>query len=203
MSAALFEFAVPGLNGQTPDAVRYTIRFPAPVTHYLEVDAVYPAKPGSPLDLFLPVWTPGSYLVREYARNLEDVRAFTSAGAPLAIEKTRKNRWRVALSDSTSVRVHYKVYCREMTVRTNWVDENFALIVGAATFLTPVDSGKRKQQVEIELPAGWKLSISGMPETALQSLRSARLRYARRFADPCRQSDGPRIRPSPERSISW
>ncbi len=154
----------PDLEAQTLEAVRYTVRFPAPVTHYAEVDAVFPPAAHGDLLLFLPVWTPGSYLVREYSRNLEDLRATDSAGNALTIEKTRKNRWRIASAGSSPVTVHYRVYCREMSVRTNWVDENFALLNGAATFLSIADSSPREHAVEIELPAGWKLSISGMKE---------------------------------------
>jgi predicted metalloprotease with PDZ domain len=60
--------------------------------------------------------------------------------------------------------VRYRVYSREMSVRTNFVDSGFALIVGAATFLTPVDdlgkSGSRPHEVRLELPAAWKVSAS-------------------------------------------
>jgi predicted metalloprotease with PDZ domain len=145
------------------------VRFPAPVTHYADVEAAIPTEGKASVEIFLPVWTPGSYLVREYARNLEDVRATGTAGKTLAIEKTRKNRWRIETAGELSITVRYKVYCREMTVRTNWVDENFALLNGAATFITIRDGLPREHDVQLELPAGWKLSISGMRETAPNS----------------------------------
>jgi predicted metalloprotease with PDZ domain len=56
-----------------------------------------------------------------------------------------------------------------MTVRTNWVDESFALLNGAATFITSRESSPREHDVQLELPASWKLSISGMRETAPNS----------------------------------
>ena len=84
----------------------------------------------------MAVWTPGSYLIREYARHVEALTAADPARAPLAVEKTRKNRWRVTTNGAATVWVRYRVYAHEMSVRTNWVDDEFALINGAPTFIT-------------------------------------------------------------------
>ena len=84
----------------------------------------------------MAVWTPSSYLVREYARNVEEVTAVNGAGEPLAVGKTAKNHWRIAAGRASEIVVRYQVYCREMSVRTNFVDSGFALIVGARTFMT-------------------------------------------------------------------
>ena len=65
----------------------------------------------------MAVWTPGSYLVREYARNVEAVTARTPAGKSLAVEEVRKNRWRVETGGAAKVIVSYRVYCREMSVQ--------------------------------------------------------------------------------------
>ncbi len=154
------------------DPIQYVVRFPVPATHYATVEAAIPLSGDASTELFLPVWTPGSYLVREYARNLEDLTASVPGGGAVELEKTRKNRWRVAARGATSIVVRYRVYCRELTVRTNWVDENFALLNGAATFLAPVDQLHREFRVRLELPPGWKLSISGMEETAPNSFRA-------------------------------
>jgi predicted metalloprotease with PDZ domain len=123
--------------------IAYVLRFPEPHTHYIEVDATFPAAGRDTLDLAMAVWTPGSYLVREYARHVEDVRA-ESGGEPRAVVKTAKNRWRIETGGAPSVTVRYRVYGREMTVRTNYVDASFALVNGAPTYLTLADdSGPR------------------------------------------------------------
>src|SRR4051812_28940555 len=77
--------------------IRYTVSFAAARTHYVDVEATIPVTGERQVDLMMPVWTPGSYLVREYARNVESLTATDAAGHPLAMEKTRKNRWRVTL----------------------------------------------------------------------------------------------------------
>ncbi len=82
------------LVAQAPDAIRYTLRFPAPHTHYVEVEAVYPTGRQPAIEIYMAVWTPGSYLVREYERHVEGVAA-SADGRTLAVEKSRKNRWKV------------------------------------------------------------------------------------------------------------
>ncbi len=147
------------------EPVRYTVRFPQPHTHYLEVNASVPAGKPS-VELFMAVWTPGSYLVREYARSVEDFKAHDAQGRELAWEKTRKNRWKVQTAGAARVEVNYKVYAHEMSVQGNWVDAGFAMLNGAANFVTLVGAEKRPYEVKIELPPTWKKSISGMKNGA-------------------------------------
>ena len=112
----------------------------------------------------MTVWTPGSYLVREYERNVENLAARGPNGQALAFEKTRKNHWRVATAGAPQVVVTYRVYSREMSVRNNWVDEKFALMNGAQTFITLLEPrATRPHDVQIVLPAEWKISITGLP----------------------------------------
>jgi len=146
---------------RTPDAIRYTVSFPAPQTHYMEVTATVPTGGRRDVELMMPVWTPGSYLVREYQRNVERVTA-TASGRSLLIEKSAKNRWRVTTGGASAVTVSYRVFAHEMSVRTNWVDENFALINGAPTFMTLTDGTVRPHEVVLNLPATWSTSNTGL-----------------------------------------
>jgi predicted metalloprotease with PDZ domain len=149
------------IDAQANDPIRYIIRFPAPHTHYMEVEATYPTGGRQEVDLFMAVWTPGSYLVREYERHVENVTARGSAG-PLAIQKTVKNRWRVQTGGSASVTVNYRVYGREMTVRNNWIESAFAMLNGAPTFISLVGGLNRAHEVRFELPASWKGSATAL-----------------------------------------
>jgi predicted metalloprotease with PDZ domain len=142
--------------------VRYAVRFPAPRTQYLEVEATLPAAGQAELEVFLPVWTPGSYLIREYARNIEPISVTDLAGKQLNFNKIRKNRWRVKTDGSAEIRFSYKVYCREMSVRTNWVEEGFALINGAPTFVAVLGYLASPHEVALQLPSGWRSSITGL-----------------------------------------
>jgi predicted metalloprotease with PDZ domain len=167
---------------QPPAPIRYTVRFPAPQTNYLDVEALVPTDGRATVEMLMAVWTPGSYLVREYERNVEDVRAFDGAKA-LAIEKPLKNRWRIATGGAHDVRLTYRVYSHEMTVRNNWVEADFAMMNGSPTFMTiasdveqprpgaaaaagagaKAPAHKRVHDVTLELPAAWKTSMTGLP----------------------------------------
>jgi predicted metalloprotease with PDZ domain len=143
------------LDAQRAESIRYTLRFPAPHTHYVEVEAVYPTGSRPQIELFMAVWTPGSYLVREYERHVESVTAKGPDDRPRGVQKTRKNRWTVDTAVAASVTVAYRVYGREMTVRNNWIEAGFAMLNGAPTFLTLADRDRRRHEVRIELAHAW------------------------------------------------
>jgi predicted metalloprotease with PDZ domain len=144
--------------------VRYTVRFPEHAHHYAEIEAHYPAPSGDALVLMMPVWTPGSYVVREHERNVEAVTATDAAGRPLPVEKVAKNRWRVATQGPATVR--YRLYAGEMGVRTPWVGDTFALLNGAGVYLAPIDMLGSPYEVDVKLPAGWRTSVSALPGSA-------------------------------------
>jgi predicted metalloprotease with PDZ domain len=146
-----------------PDPIRYTLSFPAPQTHYVEVTATVPTERRATIDLMMAVWTPGSYLVREYERNVEAVTALSADGHVLDIDKSKKNRWRVATGGARAVTLKYRVYCREMSVRTNWVETDFALLNGAPTFITLADLSPRPHDITITPASGWQRSVTALP----------------------------------------
>ena len=146
-------------------AIRYTVSFPAPQTHYMEVTATVPTGGRRDIELMMAVWTPGSYLVREYQRNVESVTA-SASGRSLAVEKSAKNRWRVATGGAATVTVSYRLFAHEQSVRTNWVDADYALINGAPTFMTLTDGVVRPHEVVLNMPATWRTSMSGLRASA-------------------------------------
>ncbi|MEM7167510.1 MAG: PDZ domain-containing protein, partial [Planctomycetota bacterium] len=149
----------------------YKVEFPQRQNHYVEVTAVFPTSGQTEHDIMLAVWTPGSYLVREYQRHLENLVASTvpmgdAASATLPLTKVDKNRWRVQTDGTTHYQVRYRVYGRELSVRTNWVEEAFAFLNGAPTFLTLADGKPRPHRVTYYLPEGWKNCATGLPQKA-------------------------------------
>ncbi len=157
-------------TAQVPEPIRYTLRFPAPHTHYLEVEAVYPTGRRPQVELMMAVWTPGSYLVREYQRHVEHLVA-TANGQALAVVKPVKNRWRIETRGAATITVNYRVYGREMTVRNNWVESGFAMLNGAPTFITLADTSPRPHEVQLDLPAAWKGSATPLMPMAGQAHR--------------------------------
>jgi len=154
-AALLMTHAETAAAQSAAEPLRYTLSFPAPQTHYMEVSASVPTERRPEVELMMAVWTPGSYLVREYERNVEAVTAAAPDGRALAVVKSDKNRWRVTTGGAPSVTVKYRVYAREMSVRTNWVEAGFALVNGAPTFLTwPIARRARTKWSSLPPPAG-------------------------------------------------
>jgi predicted metalloprotease with PDZ domain len=163
-------FGNAGVSAQALEPIRYTLRFPAPHTHYVEVEAAIPTSGRAEVEVYMATWTPGSYLIREYERQVEAVTA-TAANKPTNVVKSTKNRWKIATGGAANVTLRYKVYSREMTVRNNWVETAFAMLNGAPTFITLVERAARPHDVRVELPAAWKrvetalIPVSGSPNT--------------------------------------
>ena len=76
------------------DSIRYTLSLPAPHTHSVRADI--PTAGRNEVVLMMAMWTPGSYLIREYERHVENVAAADESGAALAVSKTAKNRWAIS-----------------------------------------------------------------------------------------------------------
>ena len=89
--------------------IKHEISMPEPYSHYFEVKTtVDVSKESNFFDLKMAAWTPGSYLIREFAKNVESVSA-ESGGQNLGISKTNKNTWRIALKPGLKqVTVHYR-----------------------------------------------------------------------------------------------
>ena len=77
------------LSAQALDPIRYTLRFPAPHTHYVEVEAAIPSAGRAELEVYMATWTPGSYLIREYERHVEAVTASAGTGALTSSSRRR------------------------------------------------------------------------------------------------------------------
>ncbi len=142
--------------------VRYQVGIADAHAHLYEVEARFPAGDG-PLALWMPVWTPGSYLVREFARQVQDFAAFDAAGKPLPFERKDKNTWVVSGKGERSVR--YRVYANELTVRTSHLDDSHGFFNGANLFLTSDAHLGRPCQLVVSMPEGWKASCA-LPSAA-------------------------------------
>jgi predicted metalloprotease with PDZ domain len=147
------------------EPVRYHVRIPDPKNHLFAVEARFPHAPaGEPLVLSLPVWTPGSYLVREFARHVEGVEAFDAAGKPLRVERHDKAGWRIERPAAPGpLTVRWRVYARELTVRTSYLDEDLAYFNGANLFLGHDEFRHAPALLAVDVPAGQRVVV-GLPQ---------------------------------------
>lgn len=134
----------------TETALHYQVAMPVPESHLFEVTLRLSHWDSSVLDLKMPVWTPGSYLVREYARQVQDFAACgEDSQTSLPSEKLSKNHWRVQTEGVANITVRYRVFANELSVRTNHLDATHGYFNGAALFLFV--PGLEKQPVRIAI----------------------------------------------------
>lgn len=147
---------------ETPeDSIRFVVDLADARNHYVTVEMFVPVVEQR-TELMMAVWTPGSYLVREYARHIDSLEITNVDGAALNATKVRKNRWVVETTDVKELKVRYRLYCNEMSVRTNWVGNDFAVLNGAPTFLTVVGRLDLPHVVECKLPVNWKRTATSL-----------------------------------------
>src|SRR5579864_426320 len=132
----------------------YAIRIPQPEARRIEVELQFDARGAGALDVRMPVWTPGSYLVREHQRHVDSLAARDGEGRALAVEKIDKNTWRVSTSGASVVRVSYRLHCFELTVRTNHVDGTHAFLNPSATCAFVVGREHEPCEVRLFMPGG-------------------------------------------------
>ncbi|MCA8940931.1 MAG: M61 family metallopeptidase [Planctomycetes bacterium] len=125
--------------------------------------ALEPGPESDFIEFFLPVWTPGSYLIREYSRHILSLDAVDGVrGVGLEVERPAKNRYRVRTPEGCErVVLRYEVYAHSLTVREAWVGEEFAYWNGACAYLWPVGSEASAARIRVELPTGWTLFAGG------------------------------------------
>jgi predicted metalloprotease with PDZ domain len=145
----------------------YQVALSAPSSHLFEVTLAIAGwqrvHPGAPLDLKMPVWTPGSYLVREYSRHVQDFAAFAVQGEDenlLNWRKINKHHWQVdAPPKNAVITIRYRVFANELSVRTNHLDRTHGYFNGAALFFYIPRFEQHPIQVAIVPPAdNWRVT---------------------------------------------
>jgi predicted metalloprotease with PDZ domain len=149
-----------------PD-IGFTVSMPRPYTHLLEVEMRVGRAGGGPVDLLMPVWTPGSYLVREFERQVQDFAAKDGSGHELPWTKVNKNTWRVQTGGARDFNVSYRVYANELTVRTNELNDQHAFWNNAALLMYVNGQLSAPATLRVLPPLGWKVA-TGLPEVANQ-----------------------------------
>lgn len=127
--------------------LHYQIEFDDYRQHLIHVTLRFVADPTQVLSL--PTWIPGSYLIREFSKHIESVRAYDEEGRLLEIQKFEKNKWRLFNTDHELITVEYDVYAYDLSVRGAYVDQN-RLYVNPACACLGLE-GQEDKAVEVEL----------------------------------------------------
>jgi predicted metalloprotease with PDZ domain len=147
----------------------YLVQPIAPRAHRFAVELRIQPTHAEPLMLSLPAWIPGSYMIRDFARNILCIEARDEEG-PLALEKLDKQTWRL-VPRGHPVRVRLEVYAGDLSVRSANLDDTHGYFNGASLFLRVGGLDRFPCQVEIRRPSGdnyahWRLATSLKPREA-------------------------------------
>ncbi len=137
--------------------VVYTVAVREPAQQLLDVAVRVRQPAGGATQYAFAVWTPGSYLVREYEQFAQDFAA-QGPGGPLPIRQLDKRTWRIDHEEGIDwVELRYRVFAGELSVRTNHLDASHALVVPAATFVEVDGCSSRPVEVCVEAPPDWRV----------------------------------------------
>ena len=167
-----------GADDENPPAasptVTYVLSMPEPQTHYFEVEmqlknvaTATNSKKNGYIDIKMPVWTPGSYLIREYAKNVEGFTA-SAGGKAVVSDKVSKNTWRVYTGDD-NLTVRYRVYANDLTVRTSFVDADHGYVTPAGTFMYHDALKDIPLRLVVQPYKTWKKVATGLSPVAGQA----------------------------------
>jgi predicted metalloprotease with PDZ domain len=133
----------------------YNIQIKDPNSHYATVKMEISGIKTKQINVKLPVWTPGSYMVREFSRNVGKSKAY-SGNETLAVQKSDKNTWTIQNPKNLkSLTFEYEIYAFEAGVRTTYIDNDHAFILPTSCLMF-VDGGIiNKGQLKLEFPAAW------------------------------------------------
>src|SRR6185369_5060018 len=149
---------------QAPVDISFTVAMSRPHTHLFDVEIAIKRAASGPQEemLVMPVWTPGSYLIREFERNVQDFAVTDAARQPLKWEKTNKNTWRVVTNGAREWRATYRVYANELSVRTSELNSEHAFWNNANLLMYLEGFLKSPSTLRVLAPDVWKVA-TGLP----------------------------------------
>lgn len=137
--------------------VSYALGMSRPHSHLFEVSVSIDGWAEPHLDLVLPSWSPGSYLIREYARHVQDFTA-ENDGQAARWAKVGKDCWRIETPKPGRVRATYKVYAHDLTVRTSHLDGSHGFAHGPSLFMYVEGRSGEPVSLEVTVPQRWQVA---------------------------------------------
>ncbi|MDR5821045.1 PDZ domain-containing protein [Caballeronia sp. LZ043] len=152
--------------------VHYSIVPKKPAAHLFEVTLTVADTDPAGQRFMLPVWIPGSYMIREFARNIVTLQAFNAAGRKVAIDKIDKHAWQAAPVEGP-LTLRYEVYAWDLSVRAAHLDDSIGFFNATSVFLAVEGQSGAPCVVDIQPPEGgayrnWRVA------TALREARGTK-----------------------------
>ena len=130
-------------------------------THLFDVTLTI-AKPQALQRVALPVWIPGSYLVREFSKNLQGLTALQGR-TKLEVAQLDKCTWKIACSPHKKLTLRYQIYAHDNSVRTAWLDADRGFFNGTSVCLKVYGQEASMHEIDLVMPVqstAWSVATS-------------------------------------------
>ncbi len=144
------------------EAISFVVSMDNPNTHYFHVSMTYTGFSAPVVYFKLPSWTPGYYIILDYAKNVTRFEAGNNEGKSLRWNKTAKNTWQVPTSGSKTVRLEYDVYSYRVSVGEPFLDDGRAFLAPAGLFMYVEGKKWLPVNVKINLYKGFRTISTGL-----------------------------------------
>ncbi|OGL47308.1 MAG: hypothetical protein A2161_22625, partial [Candidatus Schekmanbacteria bacterium RBG_13_48_7] len=141
-------------------AVEYLIRIKEPHTHIIKVTAIFPVSDDKIIEISLPAWIPGSYLIQDYCKNIINLQAYDEKQKPLLCIQLAKGTWRIEAGNRKNIFVSYDLYAGELHDHSCHLDAYHAHLNGAGLFVFSEKMRHLPTVLTIELPSGWQIATA-------------------------------------------
>ena len=147
-----------------PLEIAFIVGMSRPHTHMFEIDIKIKRTASGPNEevLIMPVWTPGSYLIREFERQVQDFVVKDAAGQSLKWEKINKNTWKIITNGANEWHASYRVFANELTVRTSELNSEHSFWNNATLLMYLEGALQTPSTVQVLAPDVWKVA-TGLP----------------------------------------
>lgn len=165
--------------------IKYTVQPTNPNAHILTVKMQVTPNHAEPVRLALPAWIPGSYMIRDFARNIISLKAFDE-DLVLSADKTDKQTWQIN-HHNRPFTVSYDIYAWELSVRAAHLDQNHCFFNGTSVFLAVQGREHEPVDVTIKRPDGehygqWKVA-TGLKRALMTDIFEPGLFYADNYQE--------------------
>lgn len=130
-------------------------------SHLFSVSLSFKAVANKQFTLSLPSWLPGSYMIRDFAKNIIEIDATTSDNSSLTLIKNDKQTWFITSTTNTAITINYTVFAFDLSVRTAYLDNQRGFFNGSSVFLQVEELTEQPCELEIKAPESikdWKVA---------------------------------------------
>lgn len=151
-------------------SINYEVNMSEPHTHYFEITVSITDYKKDYFDIQMPVWAPGSYLIREFSKNVENFKSFSNE-KEIKIAQLNKNTWRIFSNNATNIKVSYLVYAYEMSVRTSFLDASHGYFNGSSMFMYIDELKNQPTSLTIYPYKDWKKVSTSLKKSTVKEFK--------------------------------